>query len=50
MDRVVIAEVADASVQGVAQAGLDKMVAWRARHGVTRDLLRDGDRCLLLSH
>ena len=35
MDRVVIAEIADASVQGVAQAGLDRMVAWLARHGVT---------------
>ena len=97
MDKVVIAEIADASVQGSAQAGLDKMVGWLARHGVkaaarlvlaagfdgdrlltlaeeveaelivagayghsrfrewvlggvTRDLLRHGGRCLLLSH
>jgi len=97
MDSVVIAEIADASVQGVAQARLDKMVAWLARHGVTavprlvlaagfdgdrlvtlaeeagadlivagayghsrlrewvlggvtRNLLRHGERCLLLSH
>lgn len=97
MDKVVIAEIADVSVQGPAQAGLDKMVGWLAKHGVTavprlvlaagfdsdrlitladdvgaelivagayghsrfrewvlggvtRDLLRHGGRCLLLSH
>lgn len=55
MDKVVIAQIADATVQGVAQAGLDKMVAWLARHGVTavpRLVLAagyDGDRLLTIA-
>ena len=35
MGRVVIAEIADPAEQGAAQAGLNKMVDWLARHGVT---------------
>jgi nucleotide-binding universal stress UspA family protein len=46
MSKVVIAEITHPAEQGVSQAGLSKMVAWLARHGVTavpRLVLSHGD-------
>ena len=55
MDRVVIAEIFEAGDQDKARAGLDKMTAWLARHGVaatSRAVLSggpDGDRLVTLA-